>query len=152
MGVEKYIYITFLCNMNTNVVFYNQVQVDDNKNLVIARILEGGTIDKQGLLHAGDVILEINSINVYTPEDLQSEIARSKESVTLKIGPADGENTHAALISNNATNGQNKVLTVRDPSDEQNIFLIAVSSFSSVICVLCLNMIHWKTLYCHVKK
>lgn len=87
--------------------------MDENKNLVIARILEGGTIDKQGLLHVGDVILEINGTPVYTPEDLQTEISKSKESVTLKIGQTDVvEKTHSALISNGSTNGLNKILTV----------------------------------------
>lgn len=85
------------------------VQVDDNKNLVIARILEGGTIDKQGLLSVGDVILEINGVAVYTPEDLQTEIAKAKDSVTIKIGQAN-EQTHASLVSNSIHN--NKISTV----------------------------------------
>lgn len=87
--------------------------MDENKNLVIARILEGGTIDKQGLLHIGDVILEINGTPVYTPEDLQTEISRSKDSVTLKIGQTEvAEKTHSSLIANGSTNGLNKILTV----------------------------------------
>ncbi|XP_044740601.1 protein PALS2 isoform X2 [Chrysoperla carnea] len=64
------------------------VQVDDQNNLVIARILGGGMIDRQGLLHVGDVILEVNGVPVYTPEELASEIGSAKESVTLKIGPS----------------------------------------------------------------
>nr|CAD7413381.1 unnamed protein product [Timema poppensis] len=64
------------------------VQVDEAGNLVIARILGGGMIDRQGLLHIGDTILEVNGTRVDTPEDLQMEIARAKESVTLKIGPS----------------------------------------------------------------
>jgi len=56
--------------------------------LVIARILAGGMIDRQGLLHAGDIIREVNGADVRTPEDLQTEIARAKESVTLKVVPS----------------------------------------------------------------
>lgn len=102
--------------------------MDENKNLVIARILEGGTIDKQGLLHVGDVILEINGTPVYTPEDLQTEISKSKESVTLKIGQTDiVEKTHSALISNGSTNGLNKILTVthlfNKKSNKSNFFI-----------------------------
>nr|CAD7453695.1 unnamed protein product [Timema tahoe] len=67
------------------------VQVDEAGNLVIARILGGGMIDRQGLLHIGDTILEVNGTRVDTPEDLQMEIARAKESVTLKIGPSFDE-------------------------------------------------------------
>ena len=73
-------------------------------------------IDKQGLLNTGDVILEVNGIAVYTPEDLQTEIARSKESVTLKVGQTESKNstTHAAIIMANGTakNGVTKRLTV----------------------------------------
>nr|XP_022911662.1 MAGUK p55 subfamily member 6 isoform X2 [Onthophagus taurus] len=88
------------------------VQVDDNENLTVARILEGGMIDKQGLLHIGDVILEVNGVPVYTPEDLQSEIAKAKESVSLKVGQTDGASTHASLISNGTSkNGTTKKLT-----------------------------------------
>lgn len=86
--------------------------MDDNKNLVIARILEGGAIEKQGLLHVGDVILEVNRVPVFTPEDLQTEITRAKDSVTLKIGQGDvTDNTHSALVVN-GVNGVNKILTV----------------------------------------
>ncbi|XP_044753048.1 protein PALS2 isoform X2 [Coccinella septempunctata] len=76
------------------------IQVNENENLVIARIIEGGMIEKQGLLHVGDVILEVNGIPVKTPEDLQSEIAKSNESVTLKVGQSSPE-THAALVNSN---------------------------------------------------
>lgn len=88
------------------------MQVDDNKNLVIARILEGGTIDKQSLLHVGDVILEVNGTPVYSPEDLQTEIARAKDSVTLKIGQGAADDTHASIVKNGLQNGVNKILTV----------------------------------------
>lgn len=90
---------------------------ESNKNLVIARILGGGTIDKQGLLHVGDVILEVNGVEVFTPEDLQIEISKAKESVTLKIGPrdaVDNQVTHEAQVTTNGvSNGLPKKLTVR---------------------------------------
>lgn len=90
------------------------MQVDDNENLVIARILEGGAIEKQGLLHIGDVILEVNGTAVATPEELQTEISRIKDSVTLKIGSASNDETHSALTASNGTipNGVAKKLTV----------------------------------------
>jgi S1-C subfamily serine protease len=72
------------------------VQVDESGNLVIARILGGGMIDRQGLLHVGDTILEVNGVHVSSPEDLQIEISKAKESVALKIGPSF-EDTHAHL-------------------------------------------------------
>lgn len=69
------------------------VQVDEHGQLVIARVLGGGMIDRQGLLHAGDVILEVNGTHVSTPEELQSKIAQATDSVTLKIGPGFEDNT-----------------------------------------------------------
>ncbi|XP_049802744.1 protein PALS2 isoform X2 [Schistocerca nitens] len=74
------------------------VQVDESGNLVIARILAGGMIDRQGLLHVGDVILEVNGVPVSTPEELQHQISQSDESVTLKIGPGF-EDIHSQLNS-----------------------------------------------------
>lgn len=46
------------------------VKINDFGDLEITRILHGGMIDKQGLLHEGDLIKEINGEPVYTPEDL----------------------------------------------------------------------------------
>ncbi|XP_063913526.1 protein PALS2 isoform X1 [Zophobas morio] len=87
------------------------VQLDDNDNLVIARILEGGMIEKQGLLHVGDVILEVNGTPVNSAEDLQTEVAKSKDSVTLKVGQPKDPETHASLVMNGTTNGVAKRLT-----------------------------------------
>ncbi|XP_021701679.1 MAGUK p55 subfamily member 6 isoform X4 [Aedes aegypti] len=74
------------------------VEVDEHDQLVVARIIAGGMIDRQGLLHPGDVILEVNGVQVNTPEDLQTEISRAKESVTLKIGPSLEEEMKSARI------------------------------------------------------
>ncbi|XP_005182797.1 protein PALS2 isoform X2 [Musca domestica] len=74
------------------------VEVDEHKQLVVARILAGGVIDKQGLLHPGDVILEVNGTPVHTPEDLQVEVSRAKENLTLKIGPNVEEEIKSARL------------------------------------------------------
>lgn len=42
--------------------------------LVIARILAGGAVDRQGLLHVGDVIGEVNGIAVRSAEQLQVSV------------------------------------------------------------------------------
>lgn len=64
------------------------VEVDNNNQLVVARIIAGGTIDRQALLRQGDIILEVNGKAVSTPEQLQNEILQAKENITLKIGPS----------------------------------------------------------------
>ncbi|XP_037074880.1 MAGUK p55 subfamily member 6-like isoform X2 [Pollicipes pollicipes] len=58
----------------------------EGDELVVSRILAGGFIDKQGLLHVGDVITEVNGRKAYTPEELQQAIGASN-SVTLKVVP-----------------------------------------------------------------
>lgn len=68
-------------------------------------------IEKQGLLHIGDVILEVNGTPVNSAEDLQTEVAKSKGSVTLKVGQPRDSETHASLVMN-GTNGAAKKLTV----------------------------------------
>jgi len=63
------------------------VEQDENGNLIVARILSGGTIEKQGLLKIGDVILEVNGERVESPEDLLNEVSRSKDNLQFRIVP-----------------------------------------------------------------
>ena len=64
------------------------VRINDNGDLEIARIMHGGLIDKQGLLHEGDIIKEINGEIVTTPEELQEKLKLAKGSITLKVVPS----------------------------------------------------------------
>lgn len=75
------------------------VEVDEHNQLMVARILAGGMIDKQGLLNPGDVILEVNGVSVSTPESLQEQISLANESVTLKIGPNIDEEMKSARLT-----------------------------------------------------
>uniref|UniRef100_A0A8D8TPW5 MAGUK p55 subfamily member 6 n=1 Tax=Cacopsylla melanoneura TaxID=428564 RepID=A0A8D8TPW5_9HEMI len=63
------------------------VEQDDNGNLIIARIMAGSLIDKQGVLKVGDVILEVNGENVNSPEDLQIEVVKSDGNIQFTIAP-----------------------------------------------------------------
>jgi len=60
----------------------------EDGQLVVARILGGGAVDRQGLLHVGDIIGEVNGIVVRSAEQLQVEIARCKENIQLKVLPS----------------------------------------------------------------
>ncbi|XP_023658338.1 MAGUK p55 subfamily member 6a isoform X2 [Paramormyrops kingsleyae] len=61
----------------------------ENGELVIARILHGGMIDRQGLLHVGDVIKEINGHGTDgDPCHLQDMLRKCSGSLTLKILPS----------------------------------------------------------------
>ncbi|XP_069490452.1 MAGUK p55 subfamily member 2 isoform X6 [Ambystoma mexicanum] len=61
----------------------------ENGELVIARILHGGMIDQQGLLHVGDVIKEVNGKEVGNdPKVLQEMLKNASGSVVLKILPS----------------------------------------------------------------
>ncbi|KAJ8273883.1 hypothetical protein GJAV_G00106560 [Gymnothorax javanicus] len=63
-----------------------RVEQDD---LVIARILHGGMIDRQGLLHVGDVIKEVNGQGVgNNPTHLQDMLKDCSGGITLKILPS----------------------------------------------------------------
>ncbi|XP_059614144.1 protein PALS2 isoform X2 [Phlebotomus argentipes] len=75
------------------------VEIDEHQQLMVARIIAGGMIDRQGLLNPGDVILEVNSVPVSTPEELQAQISVAKESVTLKIGPNLDEEMKSARLT-----------------------------------------------------
>lgn len=64
------------------------VEQDENGNLIVARILAGSSIDKTNSLHPGDVILEVNGVNVMTPEDLMHEVSQSKTTLQFRIAPS----------------------------------------------------------------
>ncbi|XP_023224610.1 MAGUK p55 subfamily member 6-like isoform X2 [Centruroides sculpturatus] len=61
---------------------------EENGNLIIARILAGGIIDRQGLLHVGDIIMEVNDVEIHTPGQLQEQLKKAMGSVTFKIMPS----------------------------------------------------------------
>lgn len=57
--------------------------------MVIARILHGSSIDRQGMLHTGDVILEVNGQEVgSSPRELQEMLKVCSGSVVLKVLPS----------------------------------------------------------------
>ncbi|XP_059819208.1 MAGUK p55 subfamily member 2-like [Hypanus sabinus] len=61
----------------------------ENSELVIARILHGGMIDQQGLLHVGDIIKEVNGKEVGNdPKVLQEMLQNASGSVILKNLPS----------------------------------------------------------------
>lgn len=61
----------------------------DNGELVIARILHGGMIDQQGLLHVGDIIKEVNAKDVGDdPRVLQEMLQEASGSIVLKVLPS----------------------------------------------------------------
>ncbi|KTF92642.1 hypothetical protein cypCar_00019479 [Cyprinus carpio] len=69
--------------------------------LVIARILHGGMIDQQGLLHVGDIIKEVNGKEVGSdPKVLQNMLKESSGSVVLKILPSYQEPHTPRQVSN----------------------------------------------------
>ncbi|CAB0005424.1 unnamed protein product [Nesidiocoris tenuis] len=64
------------------------VELDEENNLIVARILAGGAIERQGLLKPGDVIIEVNGVAVNSPEDLQAEVVAAKDTVTFRVAPS----------------------------------------------------------------
>ncbi|XP_075152825.1 MAGUK p55 subfamily member vari isoform X3 [Haematobia irritans] len=103
------------------------VELDEHKQLVVARILAGGVIDKQGLLHPGDVILEVNGTPVHTPEDLQVEVSRAKENLTLKIGPNVEEEIRSARLTRGQVK-QNGVAKI-EPGKKLTCYMRALFSY-----------------------
>ena len=61
---------------------------EEKGRIVIARILTGGLVDKQGLLHVGDTIVEVNNVEIRKPEQFIDEVKRSSGGVNFKIIPS----------------------------------------------------------------
>ena len=61
----------------------------ENNEVVVSRILHGGLIHKQGLMHVGDVIREVNGKSVQgDPALLKACLAEANGSLTIKIIPS----------------------------------------------------------------
>uniref|UniRef100_A0A671UY19 Protein associated with LIN7 2, MAGUK p55 family member a n=1 Tax=Sparus aurata TaxID=8175 RepID=A0A671UY19_SPAAU len=57
--------------------------------MVITRILHGSSIDRQGMLHTGDIIREVNGREVGSnPHELQELLRDCSGSITLKVLPS----------------------------------------------------------------
>lgn len=69
-------------------------------DLVIARVMHGSMIDRQGMLHAGDVIREVNGREVgKDPMALQHMLRDCNGGITLKILPSYRDTPPPAQVS-----------------------------------------------------
>ncbi|XP_025759544.1 peripheral plasma membrane protein CASK isoform X12 [Oreochromis niloticus] len=66
------------------------LKMNESNHCIVARIMHGGMIHRQGTLHVGDEIREINSISVanQTVEQLQKMLREMRGSITFKIVPS----------------------------------------------------------------
>lgn len=66
------------------------LKLSDDNRVLVARILVGGMIHRQGTLHVGDEIREINGLNVSSQsiENLQKLLRDARGSITFKIIPS----------------------------------------------------------------
>ncbi|KAM6978956.1 peripheral plasma membrane protein CASK isoform 25-T25 [Tautogolabrus adspersus] len=66
------------------------LKMNELNHCIVARIMHGGMIHRQGTLHVGDEIREINSISVanQTVEQLQKMLREMRGSITFKIVPS----------------------------------------------------------------
>lgn len=116
------------------------VELDEFNQLTVARILAGGMIDRQGLLSPGDVILEVNGVAVRSPEELQLEISRAKESVTLKIGPNIDEEMKSSRLTMGGGQVKSKTLEAGKKLAVSNVFFMLFFMFY-VCCFLCIKIL-----------
>lgn len=55
--------------------------------MIVARILAGSAAAKQALLSVGDVLLEVDGVQIDTEEQLKEAVSKPNDRVTLKVGP-----------------------------------------------------------------
>ncbi|XP_060810789.1 protein PALS2 [Amyelois transitella] len=63
------------------------VTTDEHGQLIVARILAGSAAAKQALLSVGDVLLEVDGVQIDTEEQLKEAVAKPNDRLTLKVGP-----------------------------------------------------------------
>ncbi|ESO88029.1 hypothetical protein LOTGIDRAFT_193889 [Lottia gigantea] len=74
------------------------VKLDECNDLVVARILQGSLIDKQGLLRVNDIIREVNGMPMVTPDQLMETIVQADNTITLKIVPSYNDSRSTETI------------------------------------------------------
>ena len=79
------------------------LKTTEDKRCLVARILVGGMIHKQGTLHVGDEIKEINGMNVSAQsiENLQKMLKEARGSITFKIVPSYRSSPPSCEVSSN---------------------------------------------------
>ncbi|XP_061171448.1 peripheral plasma membrane protein CASK-like isoform X4 [Saccostrea echinata] len=100
------------------------LRVNEVGQCKVARIMHGGMIHRQGTLHVGDEIREINEVSVVnqTVENLQKMLKSLSGNVTFKIVPQPSGNVHKERNEN----GTHKEIFVRalfdyNPEDDDMI-------------------------------
>lgn len=86
--------------------------------MVITRILHGSSIDRQGMLHVGDIIREVNGREVGSdPHHLQELLRDCSGSVTLKVLPSYRDAPAPPQVSGGAGGGPKHLWAGSDPQE-----------------------------------
>nr|XP_008507398.1 PREDICTED: 55 kDa erythrocyte membrane protein [Equus przewalskii] len=77
------------------------LKLNEKQSCTVARILHGGMIHRQGSLHVGDEILEINGTNVtnHSVDQLQKAMKETKGMISLKVIPNQQSRLPALQVS-----------------------------------------------------
>uniref|UniRef100_A0AAV2LCA4 Uncharacterized protein n=1 Tax=Knipowitschia caucasica TaxID=637954 RepID=A0AAV2LCA4_KNICA len=109
------------------------LKMNELNHCIVARIMHGGMIHRQGTLHVGDEIREINGISVanQTVEQLQKMLREMRGSITFKIVPSyrsqsmsiDKESPDVSRQSpaNGHASVTSSILITRTPVKEQKL-------------------------------
>ncbi|XP_062301511.1 peripheral plasma membrane protein CASK-like isoform X1 [Scomber scombrus] len=78
------------------------LKMNELNHCIVARIMHGGMIHRQGTLHVGDEIREINGISVanQTVEQLQKMLREMRGSITFKIVPCYRSQSMSCEVQN----------------------------------------------------
>uniref|UniRef100_A0A5K3F4L9 MAGUK p55 subfamily member 6-like n=1 Tax=Mesocestoides corti TaxID=53468 RepID=A0A5K3F4L9_MESCO len=66
----------------------NDASVGYARDIYVKRVMVGSQVEKLGLLGEGDIIREVNGVQIDAPETLLEQMAKSPVTVTMKIIPA----------------------------------------------------------------
>uniref|UniRef100_A0A452UPH3 non-specific serine/threonine protein kinase n=1 Tax=Ursus maritimus TaxID=29073 RepID=A0A452UPH3_URSMA len=108
------------------------LKMNELNHCIVARIMHGGMIHRQGTLHVGDEIREINGISVanQTVEQLQKMLREMRGSITFKIVPSyrtqssDSPSTSRQSPANGHSSTNNSV-SVRTLAPHSQIYVRA---------------------------
>ncbi|XP_076119442.1 peripheral plasma membrane protein CASK isoform X6 [Alosa pseudoharengus] len=93
------------------------LKMNDLNHCIVARIMHGGMIHRQGTLHVGDEIREINGISVanQTVEQLQKMLREMRGSITFKIVPSYRTQSSSCEDLPSTIQAKGRQITARPP-------------------------------------
>ena len=96
--------------------------------VIVSRIIDGGLIEKNGLIDLGDIIVEVNSVPIASADELMYQISVSGKKIVFMVKKTPVEDL--AKLSIAQTPSLRKQINQKNTNTEQNVLCYMKALFS----------------------